>query len=255
MEAGIVTLPERKFEELLTLADIPTTQCRMGQKDLERLVGKICSMHLAVPGVVAHLFHIQRALNQGELDRLWLSPAFYRELTDWKALALQAASRPTHLAEIVRREPTHLKFCDASGNCNVPPPGWFYQPQETSRLPSAPRARQAPHTETQDLRTQGPPFLSRKGHPPGNCSLHRCRRSHLFQLHIPPHLQPFHHWLLLLYPVLQLHKVHRPPPDSPIPAPHGLGVLRRELSPTRGRPHQAFPLCHKNCHHPRQSEE
>ena len=30
-------------------------------------------------------------------------------------LALQAASQPTHLAEIVRREPTHLGFCDASG--------------------------------------------------------------------------------------------------------------------------------------------
>ena len=30
-------------------------------------------------------------------------------------LALQAASRPTHLAEIVHREPTHLGFCDTSG--------------------------------------------------------------------------------------------------------------------------------------------
>ena len=29
--------------------------------------------------------------------------------------ALQEASRPTHLAEIVRREPTHLGFCDAYG--------------------------------------------------------------------------------------------------------------------------------------------
>ena len=113
--AGTVTLPERKIEELLTLVDIPATQRRMGQKDLERLVGKPCSMHLAVPGAVAHLFHIQRALNQGGLDRAWLSPAFHRELSDWKALALQAASWPTHLAEIVRWEPTHLGFFDASG--------------------------------------------------------------------------------------------------------------------------------------------
>ena len=30
-------------------------------------------------------------------------------------LALQAASWPTHLAEIVCRETTHLGFCDASG--------------------------------------------------------------------------------------------------------------------------------------------
>ena len=34
-EAGKVTLPERKLEELLTLVDIPATQRRMGQKDLE----------------------------------------------------------------------------------------------------------------------------------------------------------------------------------------------------------------------------
>ena len=71
-------------------------------------------MHLAVPGAVAHLFHIQRALNQGGMDWEWLSPSFHRELADWKALALQAASMPTHLAEIVRREPTHLCFYDTS---------------------------------------------------------------------------------------------------------------------------------------------
>ena len=37
----------------------------MGQKDLERLIGKLHSVHLAVPGEVACLFHIQRTLNQG----------------------------------------------------------------------------------------------------------------------------------------------------------------------------------------------
>ena len=74
-EAGTVTLPERKFEELLALVDIPATQHRMGRKDLERLVGKLCSMHLAVPVAVAHLFHIQCALNQGGVDRAWLSTA------------------------------------------------------------------------------------------------------------------------------------------------------------------------------------
>ena len=57
-EAGTVTLPERKLEELLPLVNIPPTQRRMGRKDLERLVGKIRSMHLAVPGAVAHLFHV-----------------------------------------------------------------------------------------------------------------------------------------------------------------------------------------------------
>ena len=114
MKAWKVTFPERKLEDLLTLVDIPANQRRMGRKDLEGLVGKLCPMHLAVPEAVAHLFHIQRALNQGGVDRVWLSPAFHCKLVDQKALALQAASRPTHLAEIICREPTHLGFCDAS---------------------------------------------------------------------------------------------------------------------------------------------
>ena len=91
-EAGTVTPPERKLEELLTLVDIPATQRRMVRKDLERLVGKLCSMHLAVPGVVAHLFHVQCALNQVGVDRAWLSPEFHWELVDWKVLTLQATS-------------------------------------------------------------------------------------------------------------------------------------------------------------------
>ena len=49
------------------------------------------------------------------MEWAWLFLVFHNELADWKAIALLTASRPTHLAEIVRREPTHLGFCDASG--------------------------------------------------------------------------------------------------------------------------------------------
>ena len=58
MEAGTVALPERKLQELLTLADIPTVQRHMGRNDVDRLVGKLHSIHLAVAGVVAHIYHI-----------------------------------------------------------------------------------------------------------------------------------------------------------------------------------------------------
>ena len=114
-EAGTVSLLEHKLEELWDLLNIPISQRRMGRKDLERFVGKLRSMKLAVSGAVAHLYHIQRAMSQAETDRAWLSPAFHREIADWKMLADQTADRPTHLAKIVRREPTHLGFCDASG--------------------------------------------------------------------------------------------------------------------------------------------
>ena len=114
-EEVTVALPERKLEEILTILEIPAIQRKMVQKDLESLVGKICSMHLAVPWAVAYLCHVQIVLNQGGVDRVWLSPVFHRELADWKVLALQVASRPKHLAEIVRCEPTHLRFYDAPG--------------------------------------------------------------------------------------------------------------------------------------------
>ena len=58
------------------------TQCRIGWKELERLVGKLRSMHLAVTGAVEHLYHIQRALDQGGvglgLDLESLSPGSCR---------------------------------------------------------------------------------------------------------------------------------------------------------------------------------
>ena len=72
-------------------------------------------MHLAVLGAVAHFFHIQSALNQGGVDWVWLYQSFHREISDWKALALQVASRPMYVGEIIRCEPTHLGFCGMSG--------------------------------------------------------------------------------------------------------------------------------------------
>ena len=114
-KAGTIALPERKLQELRDLLDIPTSQRRMGRKELEHLLGKLRSMHLVVPGAVAHLYHIQCALSQAGTDRAWLSSDFYREIADWNMLADQTANRPTHLAEIVRRKPTHLGLCNASG--------------------------------------------------------------------------------------------------------------------------------------------
>ena len=64
------------------MVDIPATQRRMGRNDLERLVRILRSMHLAVPGAMDHLIHIQRALNQGGVDRAWISPAFHRDHAD-----------------------------------------------------------------------------------------------------------------------------------------------------------------------------
>ena len=77
-EAGTVALPEQKHLELLQLLSIPAMQRRIGRKELERVVGKLCSMHLTVPREVAHLYHIQRALTQVGGDRARLSTEFHQ---------------------------------------------------------------------------------------------------------------------------------------------------------------------------------
>ena len=74
MEAGTVTLLERKFQELRDLLAIWTNHRRMRMKYIKRLVRKLCSMHLAVPGAVEHIYHLQMVLAQGGVDRVWLLP-------------------------------------------------------------------------------------------------------------------------------------------------------------------------------------
>ena len=71
-ESGTVALPERKLQELCNRLDIPTAQLRMGRKDLKLLVGKLRSMHLAVPEAVAHLYHRQCAPSQTKFYRACL---------------------------------------------------------------------------------------------------------------------------------------------------------------------------------------
>ena len=114
-EAGTVALQEQKLQELNQLVAIPATERRIGRKEMERLVGKVCSMHLTVPEAVAHLYHIQRDLVHGGVDRVWLLSEFHQEIDDWKTLVAQTVAWTTHLAEIFRREPTHLGFCNTSG--------------------------------------------------------------------------------------------------------------------------------------------
>ena len=81
-KAGAVALPDCKLQEIWALLDIPISQRRMGRNDMERLVGKLPYMHLAVLGAVAHLYHIYCELAQAEMDRAWLSPAFHHEVVD-----------------------------------------------------------------------------------------------------------------------------------------------------------------------------
>ena len=100
-EEVTVSLPECKLQDLRGLLAIPTTPKRMGRKLLDNLVGKLCSMHLAVPGAVAHLYHLQRVMAQGAADRACLSPEFHRNSAGWWALADHTAAVPPQDCRLV----------------------------------------------------------------------------------------------------------------------------------------------------------
>ena len=105
-KAGTVALPECKLQELRDLLDILTSQRHMGRKEPDRLVGKLCSMHPAVPGAVAQLYHIQRVLSLAGTDRAWLYPDFH--LQDFRLEhAGRSDSRPAHSSRQDRLSQTH----------------------------------------------------------------------------------------------------------------------------------------------------
>ena len=90
-------------------------QRRIGQNDLERLVGNLCSIHNAVPVVVAHLYHIQRALVKGLVYQAYIFSDSYWKIVGWHALVVQTEARTMHRDDVVCRDPTHLGFYDALG--------------------------------------------------------------------------------------------------------------------------------------------
>ena len=64
-EAGTVAFAEQKHLELLQLLAIPATQHWMDQKELERLVRKLRSVHLVVPRAVAQCIQHPVRLDTG----------------------------------------------------------------------------------------------------------------------------------------------------------------------------------------------
>ena len=82
---------------------------------MELLVGKPCSMHLAAPGAVAYLYHIQHVLSQEGKDMSWNPLEFHQEIGYWRALASHMEAFTTHLVDIIYQELTHLGFCKDSG--------------------------------------------------------------------------------------------------------------------------------------------
>ena len=112
---GTISLSEKRIQDLDMLLRIPASQHRMSRKKLERLIGKLRSMHLAIPGAIGHFYHIQMALTKANRRTAYLSKDFHNDIAHWRLLCSRMKHRPTYLAEIVQRLPTDIGYTDASG--------------------------------------------------------------------------------------------------------------------------------------------
>ena len=109
-------MPPCRLKELESLLAISPSQRRLPVSKLHSLIGKLWSMHLTVPGAIRHFFFIQEALTKaGTASKAYLSKAFHQEITHWQRLSTNSLARPHFVAEVVRRLPTALEFCNASG--------------------------------------------------------------------------------------------------------------------------------------------
>ena len=115
---GTLRLPSKRLAELRILLSIPPYQRRMATKKLERLIGKLRSIHLAIPGAVGHFYHLQMALtaaNHSSRATSYLYKDFHRDLQFWISLCSDMGFRPTFFAGKFQRLATGVGYADASG--------------------------------------------------------------------------------------------------------------------------------------------
>ena len=108
----------KKIVELKILLAIPSSQRRMSTKKLERLIGKLFSMHLAIPGAVGNFYRLQMdlmAANHSSHATAYLSKDFHRDVYFWQYLCVDMGSQLTFLAEIVHHLATDVGYTNASG--------------------------------------------------------------------------------------------------------------------------------------------
>ena len=88
-EEGTLRLSPKRKAELGTLINIPPLQCQISTKNLERLIGKLCSMHLVIPGAVGHFYNLQQSLttaHHAHRATAYITRGFHSDLHFWRRL-------------------------------------------------------------------------------------------------------------------------------------------------------------------------
>ena len=111
-----VTLPPycvARLKEIIV--SISCTQHRVGVDKWHRVLGKLCSMALALPGAKGFFSQMQEDLCHVKGKRVTLSTGVHEALSDFKWLAEDVANRPTRMYELVPLRPTVDGYHNSSG--------------------------------------------------------------------------------------------------------------------------------------------
>ena len=104
---GTIKLAPHCLKRLLELLNtFPWSRRNCPKRELQRLLGKIRSMILAIPGGVGYLFWIQHQVKQAG-EQILLTPHFHDAMEDFRWLAKDVSGRPTRLAEVVPEVPLY----------------------------------------------------------------------------------------------------------------------------------------------------
>ena len=96
----MVALPPHRVAQLKEIvSSIPCTQHRVGVDKWHCVLGKLCSMELALPGDRGLFSQMQEALCHVKGKRFTLSIGVHEALEDFKWLAEDVANRPTYVVD------------------------------------------------------------------------------------------------------------------------------------------------------------
>ena len=113
-QAMTIALPPHRKERLMAILDAVLHRKRVSVQTWHKLLGELRSMSLAVSGSDGCFSFLQHALKP-LAKRIKITAPVRHQLLDFRWLADNVSSRPTHLAEIVPTPPTYFGTVDASG--------------------------------------------------------------------------------------------------------------------------------------------
>ena len=115
--AGTIELPPHRLERLMELLEaFPKSRKSCPKRELQRLVGELRSMIIAIPGGVGCLSWLQERVKEAG-ERVLLNQHFHDAIEDFRWLASDVGSRPTRFGKIVPEAPLYVGTADAA------PPG------------------------------------------------------------------------------------------------------------------------------------